>query len=60
MADQAAESPGVLEFGRFKLDRYRREIVVDGRSVELGGRAFDTLLALVVTLPARPPERPCP
>ena len=37
----------VLEFGRFQLVPYRREFLVDGRPVALGGRAFDTLLALI-------------
>src|SRR5919197_1702556 len=37
----------VVEFGRFKVDPHRREFLVDGRPIELGGRAFDTLLALI-------------
>jgi len=37
----------VLEFGRFQLVPHRREFLVDGRPVALGGRAFDTLLALI-------------
>ena len=37
----------VLEFGRFTLDRRRRELRADGRPVALGPRTFDTLLALV-------------
>src|SRR2546427_416734 len=37
----------ILEFGRFKVTRHRRELFVDGQLIELGGRAFDTLLALV-------------
>src|SRR6266850_6962856 len=36
-----------IEFGRFTVIRYRREILVDGRPIELGGRAFDTLVALI-------------
>jgi predicted ATPase len=36
-----------LEFGRFRIVPHRRELLVDGRAVELGGRAFDTLLILV-------------
>src|SRR5499427_7640765 len=39
--------PVTIEFGRFKVIRHRRELLVDGRSVELGGRAFDTLMALI-------------
>src|SRR5262245_1550153 len=36
-----------LEFGRFRIVPHRREFFVDGRAVELGGRAFDTLLILI-------------
>src|SRR5437870_2758211 len=41
------EVPATIEFGRFKLVRHRRELLADGRPVELGGRAFDTLIALI-------------
>ena len=41
------EDPDIIEFGRFKIVRHRRELLADGRPVELGGRAFDTLLALI-------------
>src|SRR5881296_825864 len=37
----------VLEFGRFKVVPHRRELIADGKPVTLGGRAFDTLLALI-------------
>src|SRR5947209_613357 len=43
----AARPLAPLEFGRFKVLRHRRELLVDGRAVELGGRAFDTLIALI-------------
>lgn len=36
-----------LEFGRFRIVPHRRQFFVDGRAVELGGRAFDTLLILI-------------
>ena len=36
-----------LEFGRFRIVPHRRELFVNGRAVELGGRAFDTLLILI-------------
>ena len=36
-----------FEFGRFRIVPHRRELFVDGRPVEVGGRAFDTLLALI-------------
>ena len=45
--DTAAGRSPVLEFGRFTLDRYRREFLADGRAVPLGGRAFDILLHLI-------------
>jgi predicted ATPase/DNA-binding winged helix-turn-helix (wHTH) protein len=41
------EVPAIVEFGRFKVVRHRRELLADGRPVELGGRAFDTLMALI-------------
>jgi predicted ATPase/DNA-binding winged helix-turn-helix (wHTH) protein len=41
------EHSAAVEFGRFRLVRHRRELLVDGRPVELGGRAFDMLIALV-------------
>ena len=41
------EDPVTIEFGRFKVVRHRRELLADGRPVELGGRAFDTLMALI-------------
>ena len=41
------EVPVTIEFGRFKVVRHRRELLVDGRPVELGGRAFDTMMALI-------------
>ncbi len=37
----------VLEFGRFKVVPHRRELLIDGQPIALGGRAFDTLLALI-------------
>src|SRR6266478_59847 len=41
------EVPATIEFGRYKVVRHRRELLADGRPVELGGRAFDTLMALI-------------
>src|SRR5215813_14800558 len=41
------ETPAIIEFGRFKVVRHRRELLVDGQPVDLGGRAFDTLVALI-------------
>jgi predicted ATPase/DNA-binding winged helix-turn-helix (wHTH) protein len=42
-----AKRSDAYAFGRFKLDPQRRELLADGVPVELGGRAFDLLLALV-------------
>jgi predicted ATPase/DNA-binding winged helix-turn-helix (wHTH) protein len=41
------DPPDSFEFGRFRIVSRRRELFVDGRPVELGERAFDTLLALI-------------
>src|SRR5437867_13442338 len=41
------ETSATIEFGRFKVVRHRRELLADGRPVGLGGRAFDTLIALI-------------
>jgi DNA-binding winged helix-turn-helix (wHTH) protein len=42
-----AQAPAAIEFGRFSVLPHRRELLVDGRPVELGGRAFDVLMALI-------------
>ncbi len=36
-----------LEFGRFRVLPHRREMLANGRPIRLGGRAFDTLMALI-------------
>src|SRR6516162_8925294 len=41
------EAQGAVEFGRFRLLPYRRELRADGVAVELGGRAFDILMVLI-------------
>jgi len=41
------EDGSSVEFGRFRVDRRARQLLVDGQPVELGGRAFDTLLVLI-------------
>ncbi len=43
----ATNRPGVIEFGRFRIDRQRREFFEEGRRIDLGDRAFDTLLVLL-------------
>jgi predicted ATPase/DNA-binding winged helix-turn-helix (wHTH) protein len=42
-----APAPAVIEFGRFRVLPQRREVFADGRELELGGRAFDVLMALI-------------
>jgi len=39
--------PVTVRFGRFLLDTRRRELVADGVSVPIGGRAFDVLVTLI-------------
>src|SRR5260370_34016862 len=45
--DPASERPAGIAFGRFEVLPDRREVLVDGRPVKLGGRAFDVLIALI-------------
>ena len=42
-----AQAPAAIEFGRFSVLPHRRELFADGRPLELGGRAFDVLMALI-------------
>src|SRR5437868_5241159 len=42
-----APAPAAIEFGRFRILPHRRELLAQGRPVELGGRAFDVLMALI-------------
>jgi DNA-binding winged helix-turn-helix (wHTH) protein len=45
--DSVSEAPASVEFGRFSILPQRREVFADGRLMELGGRAFDVLVALI-------------
>ena len=45
--DSVSEAPVSFEFGRFQILPQRREVLADGRPMELDGRAFDALVALV-------------
>ena len=45
--DAASEAPASFEFGRFRILPQRREVLADGRPMELGGRAFDVLVLLI-------------
>jgi len=42
-----SEAPAGVEFGRFRILPRRREVLADGRPIELGGRAYDVLMALI-------------
>jgi hypothetical protein len=41
-----AEMRTAIEFGRLIAQPHRRELVAEGQSMKLGGRAFDVLMAL--------------
>src|SRR5882672_6612516 len=43
----AFATPAAIEFGRFRVQPHRRELLAEGRPVDLGGRAFDVLMALI-------------
>jgi predicted ATPase/DNA-binding winged helix-turn-helix (wHTH) protein len=45
--DPASEPTASLAFGRFRVSPHRRELLADGRPIDLGGRAFDVLMALI-------------
>ena len=41
------DTPIAVDFGRFRVLLHRRELLADNRPLELGGRAFDVLMALI-------------
>src|SRR3984893_13546667 len=43
----SAHVPAAIDFGRFSVLPHRRELLGWGRPLELGGRAFDVLMALI-------------
>src|SRR5262249_3236727 len=45
--DPVSEAPASFEFGRFRILPQRREVLADGRPMELGGPAFDLLVVLL-------------
>jgi predicted ATPase/DNA-binding winged helix-turn-helix (wHTH) protein len=45
--DPMSETPAAIDFRRFRVLPHRRELLAEGRRVELGGRAFDVLMALI-------------
>src|ERR1700680_2971426 len=42
-----AQSPAAIEFGRFSVLPHRRELLTEGRPLDLGGRAVDGLMVLI-------------
>src|SRR6266850_7159866 len=45
--DIVSETPAIIEFSHFRIGPRRRELLADGRPIQLGGRAFDVLMALI-------------
>jgi predicted ATPase len=45
--DPVSDAPTSFEFGHFRIVPQRREVLADGRPMELGDRAFDVLVALI-------------
>ncbi|HJZ16047.1 MAG TPA: winged helix-turn-helix domain-containing protein, partial [Stellaceae bacterium] len=45
--DPVPETRAAIDFRRFRVLPHRRELLAEGRPVELGGRAFDVLMALI-------------
>src|ERR1700687_811586 len=43
-----APAPAAIEFSRFSVLPHRRELLAEGRALELGGRAVDVVMALIV------------
>jgi predicted ATPase/DNA-binding winged helix-turn-helix (wHTH) protein len=43
----ATDVPTAVDFGRFRVLLQRRQLLADNRPVQLGGRAFDLLMALI-------------
>jgi DNA-binding winged helix-turn-helix (wHTH) protein len=41
------EGTTTMQFGRFRLVPYRRELLADGMPVPIGSRALDVLIALI-------------
>src|SRR6266478_1691408 len=42
-----AQAPAAIEFGRFSVLPHHRELLAEGQPLDLGGRAFDVLMALI-------------
>jgi len=44
---ETSDASAIVEFGRFRVEPHRRELLADGQPIKLGGRAFDLLIALI-------------
>jgi DNA-binding response OmpR family regulator len=61
---ETSDASAIVEFGRFRVEPRRRELLADGQPIKLGGRAFDLLIAwrgalernLIQTVPSLPPS----
>ena len=47
LVETSPEQPPSLAFGRFRVLPNRRELLADGKSLNLGGRAYDVLMVLI-------------
>src|SRR5260370_41932430 len=47
--DTGSDAPARVSLGRCEVSPNRREFLADGRPVQIGGRAFDVLMALIDT-----------
>ena len=45
--EKVSEAPASVDFGRFRILPHRREVFAENRPIELGGRAYDVLMALI-------------
>jgi len=36
--EHAPDAPAIVEFGRFRVEPHRRELLAEGRPIKLGGR----------------------
>src|SRR5687768_17039890 len=45
--DSKADAGTILEFGRYRIFPGRREVLADGKPLQVGDRAFDVLLRLL-------------
>src|ERR1700720_87351 len=44
---ETSDASAIVEFGRFRVEPHRRELLADDQPIKLGGRAFDLLIALI-------------